>query len=59
MTEDGIYIFGQEPPKRKVVKGFAGHCSWGDGREEFVEVPEECPAIATGGCGLVGVSGED
>jgi hypothetical protein len=59
MTKDGIYIFGQEPPKRKVVKGFAGMCSWGDEREDTAEVPEECPNIATGGCGVVFVGGED
>jgi hypothetical protein len=49
------------PPKpqyRPRIKGFAGMCSWGDG-DDVAEVPEECPAISTGGCGMVFVGGED
>jgi hypothetical protein len=47
-----------EPQYRPRVKGFAGMCGWGD-KKDLTQIPEECPNIATGECGMVFVGGED
>lgn len=42
---------------RMIVTGFVAMCSWYNGETE-IEVPDECPQISSGGCGLMSVDNE-
>lgn len=48
-------FYPPEHKRRFRVRGYP--CSWDSGEDE-IEVPEECPSISTGGCGVIHVDGE-